>query len=484
MLDRKFDKSILKDLECLAASDGIYSAIDRCALCMDEFYNLKHIFARKLIDLTEKYEHKNLDVYEKLVSLFESYEVPSYLILDLIVRMLKLSKYDESYVYVYLSKFQTEYSERILSSHLKSGFRFPKKYEILEGDLFRNISNECTFYRSVNVDNMLPYFNRGNCTRKGIDILKSTSSDYYYRNGEFLISKNKLILTAGDASNILYDSYIEAVDDGRIRVVQAPVFVARNYTPPRNYCHWICDYLPLIHLFSEYYPEKFSIIMHEPLADFQRESLSLIGNLDIVNVPEGVVVKSDCIYYSSLSNKFIHPMNLGDSILLKSLERMISNVEGVMDVIVEKICSYECNSEQDIVLSDGLNLYISRSKSDRRFLENESDFLTSIGHFNFLYVCMEDFTWLEQVVLFRNVRNIIGVHGAALTNLVFTRSCKNLIEIFPDGYGTGAFEILASSKGINYYCYVNDHGSISGGQFANANVDIDRFDDFMRTVIL
>jgi len=77
---------------------------------------------------------------------------------------------------------------------------------------------------------------------------------------------------------------------------------------------------------------------------------------------------------------------------------------------------------------------------------------------NFRNVNLENISFYEQYLLFKNAKIIIGQHGAGLTNIFFSQNKKTtLIEICPEwNNGSYCFANLSKFCGINYIAIIQD----------------------------
>lgn len=111
-------------------------------------------------------------------------------------------------------------------------------------------------------------------------------------------------------------------------------------------------------------------------------------------------------------------------------------------------------------------IYISRSKTQRRKVENETEIVNVIQKFNGKIVCLENFSWLEQLHLFSNSELIISPHGGGLTNMIFMNSNSKVLEFrHPKSYIQNMFFSMASALELDYYyikCRSNSEDSHSG----------------------
>lgn len=100
--------------------------------------------------------------------------------------------------------------------------------------------------------------------------------------------------------------------------------------------------------------------------------------------------------------------------------------------------------------SDLKKIYVSRKDSRQRIMKNESKLEQLLTSFGFVAVVMSDYTPREQMELFAGAETIIAPHGAALTNLIFSRSELTLIEIFSPHRGSIAYAVMAEHFGFKY----------------------------------
>jgi capsular polysaccharide biosynthesis protein len=75
-------------------------------------------------------------------------------------------------------------------------------------------------------------------------------------------------------------------------------------------------------------------------------------------------------------------------------------------------------------------LYVQRTAT--RTLENEAELLAHLQRQeDWEVVRLEEHSVLEQAAMFYHARQIVSVHGAGLTNLVFAQPNARVVEIFP-----------------------------------------------------
>ena len=89
-------------------------------------------------------------------------------------------------------------------------------------------------------------------------------------------------------------------------------------------------------------------------------------------------------------------------------------------------------------------------KNDSRYLINEKEVRTYLNKFQYNFIYLEDFKESEIVQIFKSAQIIITVHGASLSNIIFSNNLK-IIEIYPfDRPEEDAFVYFQLSKTLNF----------------------------------
>jgi capsular polysaccharide biosynthesis protein len=101
-------------------------------------------------------------------------------------------------------------------------------------------------------------------------------------------------------------------------------------------------------------------------------------------------------------------------------------------------------------------VYISRNKGDKRLLINEDEILPAILNDGYKVVYTERLSVTEQINIFSRAKNLISIHGAGLTNMVFMPERSRILEIrnaLPD-HMNNCFLALADTLKHNYYYFI------------------------------
>jgi capsular polysaccharide biosynthesis protein len=117
-------------------------------------------------------------------------------------------------------------------------------------------------------------------------------------------------------------------------------------------------------------------------------------------------------------------------------------------------------------------LYLSRS--GRRRCLNDDAIIARCKELGFEVVDESSRTIAEQIDLYRNAKVLIGPHGSAFTNMVWTKPGTRIIEIVPSSFDVPYHTALAKSLGHRHtkvICYNGPKGT--SGENIDFNADID-----------
>ncbi|WP_234732452.1 glycosyltransferase family 61 protein [Acidocella facilis] len=229
-----------------------------------------------------------------------------------------------------------------------------------------------------------------------------------------------------------------------------------------NFCHWLCDWLPRLAFLGSVSADKNVFVATSPLTTkFQLESLMAAGFTSdrIVQMKPHIAVRAERLIVPSDLGQIQHPAYKASPWALNYLRGSI-----VANLVPQKI--------------DDLpkKLYISREDAGGRRILNEEELMNRLEKFGFKSVSLVGRSLAEQAALFNNADNIVSLHGAALSNLVFTRRNARVVEVFPETYGTPAFAIIATAGALNYATYICKHvQSGARNQLDDIVLDVDDF---------
>ena len=166
---------------------------------------------------------------------------------------------------------------------------------------------------------------------------------------------------------------------------------------------------------------EFPILNYQSNSKLVSQILSSL-NQEIVTTPKWVFVKNLSFVTRGLDLGYLHPEGL-------SSLRKYAQCPSVSQNTKEKI-------------------YVSRIGT-RRSISGEELIAEHLANRGFGILSAENLTFKEQIELFLNAETLIGVHGAGLTNGIWTPQAK-LIELMPSNRINRCFEWQSNLLGSEY----------------------------------
>lgn len=199
-----------------------------------------------------------------------------------------------------------------------------------------------------------------------------------------------------------------------------------------NYFHWMTDSLPKIEIAEKagYKLSKIdTVIVSNDLLPFQQETLIQLG-----------IKKERRISLST------HSLVHSEELIMPSATCLSGNVS-------PWVINYLRLAFKDWMQTDDSlpsKIFIGRKKASKRLLLNEEEVKKALEKKNFKTVYLEDLSVKEQIMLFFNAIQIVGVHGAGLTNLLFSQAGSLVLELFPVNYVNQCYWTIASYNELEY----------------------------------
>lgn len=288
---------------------------------------------------------------------------------------------------------------------------------------------------------------------------------YTLHNKAYLIGVNAVVVSRHN--NILLEStlnskgYLNKTGDAKYLMNVSKFETQENYDIAislvnilsRSYFHWLIEVMPLLQSYFEYvkrHDVSPKIIINSNPANYQLEYLKLIG------ISTENIIIWDC------------KKAIVKTLIVPSLrfERLQVDEFWAWHLYSKKALNWVSSSltfpRNDNPRYD--KIYLSRK--DSRIVVNDQYFQRRIEEYGFKTVYLEDYCVLDQIQLFREVKIIISVHGAALANLIFGEGIR-VIELFPD-----ARDSFLTYHFFQISSYFNHHHTLFFCETVNENHDI------------
>jgi len=213
------------------------------------------------------------------------------------------------------------------------------------------------------------------------------------------------------------------------RVLDQPVLYTTRYGV-KNYGHCLTDIVPRIVQAIRVMPDL-HIALHPEFVSTARAALKALGCrehqfIELDERPTRLVHG----YYASPCN--IHP--------LVHSPVAVNMVRGAYD---EETLSHSSPLRAE-------KIFVSRSDAGTRHVVNHAEVAAALNEHGFVEVAVGGMSQLEQAALFHQAREIVGLAGAALTNVIYCRSGARMTVLAPATMPALYFWDLASHVDVDF----------------------------------
>jgi capsular polysaccharide biosynthesis protein len=108
----------------------------------------------------------------------------------------------------------------------------------------------------------------------------------------------------------------------------------------------------------------------------------------------------------------------------------------------------------DLIQSDKKfpeRIFVSREDAKQRLLINEKDVFERLKDRDFSFIRASDYSLREKILIFKNAKVIVGVSGAGMANIVFSKAKTKILTLGPDYEPGWFFWDLACLLDFSYY---------------------------------
>ena len=192
-----------------------------------------------------------------------------------------------------------------------------------------------------------------------------------------------------------------------------------------GYWHWLFDSVARLSLLDRFPPD--TLVITPPLAPWMRWFLERLDLKGRGIETEATALQIEKYYYSSPSS--------------------MTGCWNPHDVEFLRRSFLHHGSDPNALLPK--RFYILREGYTRKIANEEEvrAFFTSRG---WTLIAPEKLSMPDQIALFRDAEAIAGLHGSALTNLLWCSPGTSVLEFAPENFMAGAFEWLARINGLSH----------------------------------
>ena len=215
------------------------------------------------------------------------------------------------------------------------------------------------------------------------------------------------------------------------RLSSAKQYILVHDAWSESYYHWMVDALPRLLAVQEHLTGSKLLLSNTCNHDYQRQTLAALGVADIEYLqPETRYVVHNLLVPSRLARVASH-----NPTVMRNLRALLLDKFPILP---------QANF--------GERLYISRARAFRRKVTNEAEVMAYMRKQGFAIVQLEDYSYAEQVSIMAQVRYLVSIHGAGLTNILFMPTGSRMLELQMQDDGTNHYYYtLAADLDVDYY---------------------------------
>jgi capsular polysaccharide biosynthesis protein len=248
-----------------------------------------------------------------------------------------------------------------------------------------------------------------------------------------------------------------------VRVLKSCIVIHNSFY--NNYYHWTIEALPRLYRLKDY--------VDSHLLAIPAKEVSFINQyLDLLEINDVIKIDDDSLIYprTTVLAPHISPILNHDNELI---EKTSSWIKAKVDLNNNPFIDYK-------------NVYISRSKAAYRKVINESSLINMLEKYSFKIINLEDLTVVEQIKLFHSAKNVVAVHGAGISNILYMQRGGLLINLINGNHHDPAFYNLANAKQLKYVMHQAEASNTDtrGSAWDNFTVDLDLIQSYLDKYLL
>lgn len=191
-----------------------------------------------------------------------------------------------------------------------------------------------------------------------------------------------------------------------------------------SFYHFTLECLVKLYLLRNYMNEAI-VVFPTKCSSFHKQWFDILEIKNIIFIKEDEIIQTPLAISCNFPNR---DLNHHDLILPEFRNWILSKVEN------------------KVVCSD--KIFVGRPEGSKRNLKNQKELMYSLSELGFVYVEMERFSLSDQINIFRNTKEIVAIHGAALAHLAFCNPHTKVIDLIHKDF-THQFCFLKLSKILN-----------------------------------
>lgn len=226
-------------------------------------------------------------------------------------------------------------------------------------------------------------------------------------------------------------SFFKKILANKVIEIKGDCIVAHN-AYYENYFHWLLEIVPRMYVFREQAKNLKLIITDFKLPQFAKEFIDLFEFKEVIYLKEDELAKVERLHFAT-------HMSRGLAFNPVATREMKSWLQS-------KLLDNQ-------IPSAGEKIFISRKNAAFRKTIHENELSEFLNQESFISYDFTAPTIRQQANFFKDVRYIIGSHGAGFSNMIYSNNCELIIDIIHEEHFQDCFYNLAAVFDSNYYYF-------------------------------
>ena len=216
--------------------------------------------------------------------------------------------------------------------------------------------------------------------------------------------------------------------------------IGDRFCGPMNVCHFLLDHLTRVAIYDKFLDKKPKILLSEMHEQYRRimERANLVERTVFVSKTKFSIRAEQLLVSSNIISDFRHPAHLVAPWAIGFVQQRLTTSNSMK------------------VDTPRRKLFISRADAKSRQIVNSDEVEAILVAHDFEIINLSLLSLDEQIAAFAEAECVAAVHGAGLTNIVFSRPGLKVLEILPPLVATPAYWILCHGAGHHYYAMIAD----------------------------
>lgn len=237
---------------------------------------------------------------------------------------------------------------------------------------------------------------------------------------------------------------------GKIKRTETNCIVIHN-SWYENYYHWCLEALPRLFVLKDSI-DKINLILPTDLKKFHHQTMAFFDINSITYCDEHELIFTPLLQFSSFTAPGFGEHN--------------------PNLIREMSAFFKSKTQSTGKFNHIKNIYTSRSATSKRKCVNEDELLHLVKKYDFEIIVPDNLTVNDQIELFGNAKNVLGVHGSSFVNCLYMKKGSVIFDLVEKDHNDFCFFNIATALDVNYV-YIRSKGVGPAKEFRNNDIVVD-----------